>query len=140
MQISLLLMEEIVKLFVIMFMGYAVVKAGLMKSSESKSVSVILVYLVIPCVIIKAFQVDYTPDVQKGLFLAIAAAVADHHTTEENIPDGCDRTSYQHLFKCRNSGHPAGAGIIRSGLCDLFQCLYCSAVDFAVDAGKKYAV
>ena len=50
MQISLLLMEEIIKLFVIMFMGYAVVKAGLMKSSESKSVSVILVYLVIPCV------------------------------------------------------------------------------------------
>lgn len=78
MQISLLLMEEIVKLFVIMFMGYAVVKAGLMKSSESKSVSVILVYLVIPCVIIKAFQVDYTPDVQKGLFLAIAATVAVH--------------------------------------------------------------
>ena len=61
-----------------MFMGYAVVNAGLMKSSESKSVSVILVYLVIPCVIIKAFQVDYTPDVQKGLFLAIAAAVAIH--------------------------------------------------------------
>ena len=78
MQISLLLMEEIIKLFVIMFMGYAVVKAGLMKSSESKIVSVILVYLVIPCVIIKAFQVDYTPDVQKGLFLAIAAAVAVH--------------------------------------------------------------
>lgn len=78
MQISLLLMEEIIKLFVIMFMGYAVVKARLMKSSESKSVSVILVYLVIPCVIIKAFQVDYTPDVQKGLFLAIAAAVAIH--------------------------------------------------------------
>ena len=78
MQISLLLMEEIIKLFVIMFMGYAVVKAGLMKSSESKSISVILVYLVIPCVIIKAFQVDYTPDVQKGLFLAIAAAVAVH--------------------------------------------------------------
>lgn len=78
MQISILLMQEIIKLFVIMFMGYAVVKAGLMKSSESKSVSVILVYLVIPCVIIKAFQVDYTPDVQKGLFLAIAAAVAVH--------------------------------------------------------------
>ena len=78
MQISLLLMEEIIKLCVIRVMGYAVVKAGLMKSSESKSVSVILVYLVIPCVIIKAFQVDYTPDVQKGLFLAIAAAVAVH--------------------------------------------------------------
>ena len=78
MQISLLLMEEIIKLFVIMFIGYAVVKAGLMKSSESKSVSVIMVYLVIPCVILNAFQVEYTPDVQKGLLLACAAAVAVH--------------------------------------------------------------
>ena len=78
MQISLLLMEEIIKLFVIMIMGYAVVKAGLMKSSESKSVSVIMVYLVIPCVILNAFQVEYTPDVQKGLLLACAAAVAVH--------------------------------------------------------------
>lgn len=78
MQISLLLMEEIIKLFVIMFMGYTVVKAGLMKSSESKSVSVIMVYLVILCVILNAFQVEYTPDVQKGLLLACAAAVAVH--------------------------------------------------------------
>ena len=78
MQISLLLMEEIIKLFVIMFMGYTVVKAGLMKSSESKSVSVIMVYLVIPCVFLNASQVEYTPDVQKGLLLACAAAVAVH--------------------------------------------------------------
>ena len=65
MQISLLLMEEIAKLFAIMLMGYAVVKAGLMKSSESKGISVVMVYLVIPCVIIDAFQVDYTADVKK---------------------------------------------------------------------------
>ena len=78
MQISLLLMEEIAKLFAIMLMGYAVVKAGLMKSSESKSISVVMVYLVIPCVIIDAFQVDYTPDVKKGLLLACVAAVLVH--------------------------------------------------------------
>lgn len=78
MQISTLLMQEIIKLFVIMFMGYAVVKAGLMKASESKSVSVILVYLVNPCVIVNAFQVEYTPEVQKGLILAVMAAVVIH--------------------------------------------------------------
>lgn len=37
-----------------------------------------MVYLVIPCVILNAFQVEYTPDVQKGLLLACAAAVAVH--------------------------------------------------------------
>lgn len=49
-----------------------------MKASESKSVSVILVYLVNPCVIVNAFQVEYTPEVQKGLILAVMAAVVIH--------------------------------------------------------------
>lgn len=83
MEISLLLMEEIAKLFAIMLMGYAVVKAGLMKSSESKSVSVIMVYLVIPCVIINAFQVKYTPDVQKGLISGMRGSSGGTHF----IPD-----------------------------------------------------
>ena len=75
MQISLLLMEEIAKLFAIMLMGYAVVKAGLMKSSESKSISVVMVYLVIPCVILNAFQVDYTQEKVNGLKLAGIASL-----------------------------------------------------------------
>ena len=49
-----------------------------MKASESKSLSVILVYLVNPCVIVNAFQVEYTPEVQKGLILAVMAAVVIH--------------------------------------------------------------
>ena len=47
MQISLLLRQEIIKLFAIMLMGYLVVKAGLLKAAESKSISVILVYLAV---------------------------------------------------------------------------------------------
>ena len=95
MQISLLLMEEIAKLFAIMLMGYAVVKAGLMKSSESKSISVVMVYLVIPCVIIDAFQVDYTADVKKGLLLACVAAgtcfISDtYHNIKTSITAGYD--------------------------------------------------
>ena len=42
------------------------------------SVSVIMVYLVIPCVIINAFQVKYTPEIQKGLILVCVAAIAVH--------------------------------------------------------------
>ena len=55
MQISLLLMEEIAKLFAIMLMGYVVVKAGLMKSSESKSISVVTVsytHLTLPTILL----------------------------------------------------------------------------------------
>lgn len=78
MQISLILMEEIAKLFLIMFMGYALVKTGLLKTQESKVVSVILVYLVIPCMIIHAFQIDDSPKVRTGLIFAFAAAAIVH--------------------------------------------------------------
>lgn len=78
MQISLLLALQILKLFAIMLMGYAIVKLGLLKASDSKALSVVLVYLIMPCVIINAFQVEATPEVQKGLALACVAAVAVH--------------------------------------------------------------
>lgn len=57
MQISILLAQQIAQLFLILIMGYAVVKAGLLKASDSKVLSVVMVYLVTPCVIINAFQI-----------------------------------------------------------------------------------
>lgn len=60
MQISILLAQQIAQLFLILIMGYAVVKVGLLKSSDSRVLSVVMVYLVTPCVIINAFQIDDT--------------------------------------------------------------------------------
>lgn len=78
MEISIMLAKEIAKLFLIMFMGYTIVRLGLVKSQDSKCISVVLVYLVIPCVILNAFQVDFTPDIQKNLLFAFAAAIGIH--------------------------------------------------------------
>ena len=61
MQISILLAQQITQLFLILLMGYAVVKTGLLKASDSKVVSVLMVYLVCPCMILNAFQIDDTP-------------------------------------------------------------------------------
>ena len=73
--ISILLMEQIIQLFLMIFMGYLIVKVGLVKDEDSKVLSKIILYLIIPCVIINAFQVDYTMDTVKGLLLALAASV-----------------------------------------------------------------
>ena len=59
MEISILLMEQIAELFLMILMGYIIVKTGLLKGEDSKVISKIVLYLVIPCVIINAFQVDY---------------------------------------------------------------------------------
>ena len=75
MEISLLLMQQIAELFLMILMGYVIVKAGLLKGEDSKVISKIVLYLIIPCVIINAFQVDYTSEKVQGLLLAFAASV-----------------------------------------------------------------
>ena len=75
MHISILLMEQITELFLMIFMGFLIVKTGLLKDDDSKVLSKIVLYLIIPCVIINAFQVDYTMDTVKGLLIALAASV-----------------------------------------------------------------
>ena len=75
MEISILLMEQIAELFLMILMGYIIVKTGLLKGEYSKVISKIVLYLVIPCVIINAFQVDYTSEKVKELLLVFAASV-----------------------------------------------------------------
>ena len=75
MHISILLMEQIIQLFLMIFMGFLIVKAKLLNSKDSKILSIIVLYLIIPCVIINAFQVDYTPQTVKGLLIALAGSV-----------------------------------------------------------------
>ena len=75
MHISILLMEQIIQLFLMIFMGFLIVKAKLLNSEDSKILSIIVLYLIIPGVIINAFQVDYTPQTVTGLLIALAGSV-----------------------------------------------------------------
>ena len=78
MTVSLILTEQIVKLFITLIIGFIMVRIGLLKVSDSKSISVLLVYLVLPCMIINSFQIEYTPEVLKGLIFTVVAAVIAH--------------------------------------------------------------
>ena len=57
MQISVLLAEQIAELFLMILMGYVIVKLGLVTDDDSKILSKIVLYIVIPCVMINAFQI-----------------------------------------------------------------------------------
>ena len=76
--ISILLIQKIAELFLMMFLGFAIVRAGVLRSGDSVVLSKICLYLIIPCVIIGAFQVDFEKEVQAGLMLAFAAALVFH--------------------------------------------------------------
>ena len=75
MHISLLLAKQIIQLFLMIFMGFGIVKAGFLKAEDSRVLSVIVLYLIAPCVIVNAFQVDYTKDTVQGLLITLAASV-----------------------------------------------------------------
>ena len=78
MEVSILLMQQIAQLFIVLLMGYIVVKAGLLKASDSKVLSVVFVYLVMPCVVLNAFQIDDTPQIRTGLLYSMGIAVGMH--------------------------------------------------------------
>ena len=78
MEISVILAEKIAELFLIMMMGFVLVKAGLLKSSDSRIISVILVYLITPCMIIHSFQITATSEVISGLTFSFLTAFAVH--------------------------------------------------------------
>ena len=78
MQISLLLMQQIAQLFLILLMGYAVVKTGLLKAADSRVLSVVFVYLITPCVVLNAFQIENSPEIRSGLLFSVGIAVLAH--------------------------------------------------------------
>ena len=78
MEISLILAEEITKLFIIMAMGWALVRARVLKTEDSRVISAIIVYLVAPCIIISSFQIEHSRQVVSGLLFSFAAALFAH--------------------------------------------------------------
>ena len=59
-------------------MGFALVKTGILKAQDSKTRSVLPLYLALPCAILDSFQVEYDSRILRGLMLAFAAAVICH--------------------------------------------------------------
>ena len=100
-------MQQITELFLMIFMGYVIVKARLLKGEDSKVISKIVLYLIIPCVIINAFQVDYTSEKVQGLLLAFAASVM---------------LQVLLLIIVWGAGRLMGLNEVEKGICVLFQC------------------
>ena len=60
--LSLILLRQIAQLFILVFLGWAIVKAGILKSEDSRTLSMILLYIITPCVALNAFQLERTAD------------------------------------------------------------------------------
>ena len=68
---SLILFGKILQLFLMMLMGWGIVKSSLLKSEDSRVLSTVLIYLVSPCVIFRAFMIEDTGNALQGLVFTL---------------------------------------------------------------------
>lgn len=72
------LTRTILSLALMMLLGVLLVKCKILKSADSRVLSTLSLYLILPCVILSSFQIDFTDEVKSGLLLAFAAAIVIH--------------------------------------------------------------
>ena len=76
MEVAALLFDEIAVLFLIMGLGFLLVKTGVLKSADSRTLSMVIIWLINPAVVLRSFQIDFTPEVRDRFLLAVGVAVA----------------------------------------------------------------
>ena len=76
--ITKLLIYKILQLFLIMIIGFVITKLKVIKSEDSRVLSKISLYLLMPAAIINAFDFEKSEAVQNGLLLAFLAAIVLH--------------------------------------------------------------
>ncbi|MBQ9413163.1 MAG: AEC family transporter [Oscillospiraceae bacterium] len=75
---ALLLFRQIASLFLIVAAGYVLTRLGILKSADSRTVSLICIYLAAPAVVLKSFQIELTEQIRDGFLLCLGAALLVH--------------------------------------------------------------
>ena len=76
MSLALDLLLKIASLFICLLAGFLTVKLKALKAEMGRTLSVLLLYVFVPCSVLGAFQVENTPEVRSNLLLAFIAAFA----------------------------------------------------------------
>ena len=74
--VTTLLLKQLTIFFIYMAAGFMMVKLGILKGEDSKVLSLLCIYVLLPCAILKSYQAEYTPELRDGFMLAMGAAVA----------------------------------------------------------------
>lgn len=76
--IASLLAKQIAELFLMILLGFILVKCKLLTEKDSKVISTVVLYAINPCLIINAFQIEYSIQIRNGLILSFIAAILIH--------------------------------------------------------------
>ncbi|MBO6158057.1 MAG: AEC family transporter [Firmicutes bacterium] len=73
--VTIALTQQIAALFLMMAAGFILVKTGVAKAEDSKPISTVIVYLIVPAVLIHSFQIEHTPEIRNGFLLSLFTAI-----------------------------------------------------------------
>ena len=72
MDMALVLLKRIIVMFAFMGVGFFLYKKKLITNHGTKEMGNLLLFIVVPCVIIKSFNIDCTPDTTKKILISFA--------------------------------------------------------------------
>lgn len=78
MELSILLARQIFSMALMMMAGFAAARARILPEDAGKTLSSIVMFVLCPCMIFGAFQMDYSHEKLIGLIIGVAAAVLVH--------------------------------------------------------------
>ena len=78
MQLSILLAQQIAAMVLMILAGFAAARARVLPEGSGKAVSAIVMFVLAPCMVFGAFQMDFSKEKLAGLLIGFAAAVAVH--------------------------------------------------------------
>lgn len=78
MEMSLLLLENLLSMLLIAIVGYVVARRGMINEKESAAFSRLVVNIFMPCMVVKAMQIDLTEERIKGFLSLLVFSVIVH--------------------------------------------------------------
>jgi len=78
MNLSLMLLEQILVMTVYILFGFLIVKFHILKGSDSTVISALVVFVICPALLLDAFQVSFSREKMYGFLLAVLASILMH--------------------------------------------------------------
>ena len=68
MELTLTLASRLISMMIYVAVGFIIVRAGILKTSDSKPMTALVVWVLQPCLIVNAFLIDITPERMRGFW------------------------------------------------------------------------
>lgn len=71
MELSLVLLNKLASMMIMAVVGYILVRMHILRQEDSKPISILLIRVLQPCLVMRAFQIDLTAERMRGFIFAI---------------------------------------------------------------------